>query len=332
MNSPKFRISRSMVGPDALLSMIASTGLSNGRPHLVTVLPIERDPVPSTASSPTQRHAAHRDPDRPRHPARIRAHSNLARDNNFQMDLLPILVSFAGGSMSSTLLTRFLDRRRLKYAAEGITVIEKRDSVDGLSIRHNGNDVDRLTRSHIWLWNAGRKAIRPSDVVAANPLKATFPDAKLLELTLVHSTEGAIGFQTKRLEDSSWLIEFDHWEARHGVVLEALHTSTRVVPKLTGSVDGLQPIQSLGRIDNGSFLSKRRRALRRWLPVLAAVALGGGMWAVVVLRLGFDIKTLLAFALIAPGELLLLLSFSVGVGAFWVPKDLRQFSRPFRNG
>ena len=250
------------------------------------------------------------------------------------MNLLPVFAlafSFAGGSVSSTLLTRYLDGRRLKYAAEGITVIEKRDSLDGLSITHHGEQVERLTRSHIWLWNAGRKAVRSSDVIATNPLRAYYPDAQLLELTLVHWTDGAVGFRPKRQDDGSWLVEFDHWEGRHGVVFEALHTSTRVVPKLTGSVDGLQLIQSLGRIDNGSFLTKRRRTLRRWVPVLAVAALGAGSWSVVSLGLGFDPKSLLALGLIAPGELLLILSFALGLNALWVPKELRRFQRPISN-
>lgn len=247
------------------------------------------------------------------------------------MDLYPIfapVLSFIGGSVSSTLLVRILDRRRLKYAADGVTVIERRDSVIGLDIKHNGNDIDRLTKSHVWLWNAGRKAIRSSEVVEANPLRANFPGAKLLNLAVLHASDGAIGFRTKQLDDGSWLIEFDHWEGKHGVVLEALHTSTRVVPKVTGSIDGLQPIHALGRIDNGSFLSKGRRAFRRWIPAFAAVAFAAGTWTVFALKLTVDPKSLLALLLLLPGEFLMVLSFSVGLSALWVPKELRQFNRP----
>ncbi|MCA8256419.1 hypothetical protein LGM89_24420 [Burkholderia sp. AU31624] len=246
------------------------------------------------------------------------------------MNLLPIitsLLSFAGGSVSSTLLVRHLDRRRLKYAADGITVMEMRDTVKGLDIKHNGNEIERLTRSHVWLWNAGRKAIRPSDVITANPLKVIYPEAQLLNLALLHPSEGAIGFRTVQLDDGAWLIEFDHWEAKHGVVLEALHTSTRVVPKITGSIDGLQPIQALGRIDIGSFLSRRRRTFRRWAPSLAVITFFTGAWAAYRLNLTFDPKSLLALGLMLPGEILLIISFSIGFGNFSIPRELREFNK-----
>jgi len=130
----------------------------------------------------------------------------------------------------------------------------KRDQVDGLSITHNGHAVERLTRSRIRLWNAGRKAIEPADVVSTNPLRVQYPGPTLLDLKLVHSTDDAIKLRP-RPDGDGWMIEFEYWEGKNGVVLEALHTSTRVVPKLTSSVRGLRPIKRLGRIDDGAFVS-----------------------------------------------------------------------------
>jgi hypothetical protein len=92
-----------------------------------------------------------------------------------------------------------------------VTVIEKRDQVEGLSITHNGHAVERLTRSRIRLWNAGRKAIEPDDVMSSNPLKVHYPGATLLDLKLVDSTDDAIKLRTKPDSDS-WQIGFDYWE------------------------------------------------------------------------------------------------------------------------
>ena len=85
--------------------------------------------------------------------------------------VVKLVFAFCGGSVFHGFLSRYLDRRLLTYSAEGITVIEKRDQVDGLSITHEGHAVERLTRSRIRLWNEGRKAIEPNDVVSTNPLR-----------------------------------------------------------------------------------------------------------------------------------------------------------------
>ncbi|WP_143036572.1 hypothetical protein [Paraburkholderia steynii] len=230
------------------------------------------------------------------------------------------------GSVGSLAITRFLERRLLTYSAEGVTVIEKHDQVDGLSITHNGHAVERLTRSRIRLWNAGRKAIEPGDVVSTNPLKVRYPGATLLDLKVVHSTHEGIKFRS-RPDGDGWLIEFDYWEGKSGVILEALHTSTRVVPTLTGSVRGLRPIKSFGRIDDGAFLSPRRQALLRWLPVLALAVFGAGIAAVVRLGLWFDPRSILGFAVVAPGELLLIAAVPRLMNNFWIPRPLRRIPR-----
>jgi hypothetical protein len=242
------------------------------------------------------------------------------------MNILQVLSSLATGSVGALAITRFLERRLLTYSAEGVTVIEKRDQVDGLSITHNGHAVERLTRSRIRLWNAGRKAIEPDDVVSTNPLKVQYPGATLLDLKVVHSTDDAIKLRP-RPDGDGWLIEFDYWEGKSGVILEALHTSTHVVPKLTGSVRGLRPIKRLGRIDDGAFLPPRRRALLRWLPVLALAVFGAGMAAVVRLGLWFDPRSLLGFAVMVPGELLLIASVPIVMNNFWIPRPLRRIPR-----
>lgn len=175
----------------------------------------------------------------------------------------------ATGSMATSVVNLYLERRRLKYAAEGMTIIEKRDSLDGLNVSHNGESIERLTRSRIWLWNDGRKAIHKSDVIEENPLRATFPGARILNLSLLDCSDGAIKFGARDLGDGSWQIEFGHWEAKHGILREALHTSNRFLPKLTGTVSGLQPVRSVGRIELGSFHSKRGRSFRRWAPLIA---------------------------------------------------------------
>ncbi|WP_225032059.1 hypothetical protein [Paraburkholderia sp. XV] len=243
------------------------------------------------------------------------------------MSILQVLCTgLATGSVGALGINRYLERRLFTYSAEGVTVIEKLDPVDGLAVTHNGQAVERLTRSRIRLWNAGRKAIEPGDVVSTNPLKIEYPGAKLLDLKVLESTHEAIKLRPRR-DGEGWLIEFDYWEGKNGVILEALHTSTRVVPTLTGSVRGLRPIKSFGRIDDGAFLSPRRQMLLRWLPVFGLAVFGAGIAAVVRLGLWFDPRSLLGFVVMAPGELLLVAAVPRLMNNIWIPRPLRRIPR-----
>lgn len=238
--------------------------------------------------------------------------------------IVAILCSAATSSVATLVITRVLDRRRLMYAAEGMPIVETRDSLDGLSVTHHGHSIERLTKSRIWLWNSGRKPIIPTDVFEANPLKASFPNAKILNLSVLEASEGALGFRPVDLGDGSWRIDFSHWDPKHGVFLEALHTSTFFVPKLSGSVNGLQPIHSVGRIERGAFLSKRARNFRRWAPLIALFLLAVGIGSIIELKLSFDIRSLLALFLLAPGEVMMILWASFWVNALSIPRGLRH--------
>jgi hypothetical protein len=65
------------------------------------------------------------------------------------VSFLIILCSLATGGMATEFLKHYLERRRLEFAAEGMAIIEKRDSLDGLSGTHNGHGIERLTKSRI---------------------------------------------------------------------------------------------------------------------------------------------------------------------------------------
>ncbi|WP_430233514.1 hypothetical protein [Paraburkholderia tropica] len=204
-------------------------------------------------------------------------------------------------------------------------IIEKRDSLEGLSVSHNGESIERLTKSRIWLWNDGRKAIHKSDVIEENPLRVIFPGARILSLSVLDYSDGAIKFRSKDLGDGSWQIEFGHWEAKHGVVLEALHTSNRFLPTLAGSVNGLQPIHSIGLIELGSFLPKRTRTFRRWVPALAVLFFAAGVWAIIRFNLLMQPRSIAALLLLlAPGEFLMVLTASFWLNALSVPRKLRR--------
>ncbi|MFM0498912.1 hypothetical protein [Paraburkholderia caffeinilytica] len=239
------------------------------------------------------------------------------------LNLLSPVISFALG----TGYARWNDRRRIKYCADGETVIHKRDAMDGLVVSHHGEPVDRITRSFVSIWNAGKGPIKPEDMVADNPLRLTLEDdSRILSVRTVHRDDDVVKVAAVSSDDGSWRIEFAHWERDASVVLEVIHTSPKLVPKLIGTISGFQPVKCLGRVTTGAFLPARRRWLYRLAPALAIPLFAAGVWAVSEMKLMPDPKTILGLLLIAPGEFLLIVYGIEFIVNLRVPRSVRRFS------
>lgn len=233
------------------------------------------------------------------------------------------IISFALG----TGYARWNDRRRIKYCADGETVIHKRDALDGLVVSHNGEPVDRITRSLVSVWNSGKGPIKPDDVVADNPLRITLgDDGKILSVKTVHRDDDAVKVAAVPSDDCSWRIEFAHWAQGASVIFEVIHTSSTRVPNVVGTVDGFQPVKSLGRVTTGAFLPVGRRRLYRLAPMLAVPLFAVGVWIVISFKLTPDPKTILGLLLITPGEFLLIVFGVEFLVNLRVPRIVRRFS------
>lgn len=224
------------------------------------------------------------------------------------------------------LIKNLADRRKIKYSADGISLIEQPNSIENLAITHGGELVSRLTKSHVWIWNSGGKPIYPDDVVNANPLALSFPGEKILSVNVIHAGPDALNFTaTPTGTPEKWNINFSYWGKRTGVVLEIIHTSKKLVPQVSGTVDGLSPIKSLGRIPTGSFLERKRFRYHWASPLAGLVLMIMGICASVALKLNFDIKSVGGLILVAPGEFLLIMSSVEYLTTLFVPKNIRHF-------
>jgi hypothetical protein len=233
------------------------------------------------------------------------------------------IITFALG----TGYARWNDRRHIKYCADGETVIHKRDALDGLVVSHNGEPVDRITRSLVSIWNAGKGPIKPDDVIADNPLRIVLNDnSKILSIRTVRCDDDVVKAEVAPSDDGSWRINFSHWAQGACVIFEVLHTSSALVPKVVGTVDGFQPVKSLGRVTTGAFLPTRRRWLYRLAPVLSVPLFAFGIWAVAALKIPPDPRAILALLLLAPGEFLLIAYGVEFVVNLRVPRSVRRFS------
>jgi len=130
-----------------------------------------------------------------------------------------------------------------------------------VEVRYRGHPVERLTKTHLVLWNSGKATIRGTDIVEDDPIRCEFlPESQVLEVSVVQSTRLANKVFVKPVNDhSNWaIITFDYLDPQDGATIEILHTDSNRYPAVMGTIRGLPR----GVVDRGRILGRRGRVLR----------------------------------------------------------------------
>jgi len=127
-----------------------------------------------------------------------------------------------------------------------------------VEIRFKGQPVERLTKTHMVFWNAGRVLLRGSDVVDTDPICCDFSDnSRILEVRVVKRTRTTNKFEVHIDPDRQCraILTFDYLDPGDGVVVEMLHTDSKRYPEVNGTIRGVPD----GIIDGGRILPLRAR-------------------------------------------------------------------------
>ena len=115
---------------------------------------------------------------------------------------------------------------------------------DGAEVRYRGTPVPRITSSTVWIWNAGKKTVRGTDIVERDPLQLCFGGEVLNVRTRAVSRE-AVKFAIATPTDSSEAarrtvcLDFEFLDPGDGGAIDVLHTGPDETPKFTGTVVGI---------------------------------------------------------------------------------------------
>lgn len=154
------------------------------------------------------------------------------------------IISLVGiiAAVVTYLLTR--QRTRLAYCCAGKRLLDlPTDGLpEGITVHYHGQDIPRLTRTLVVLWNAGEKTILGDDIVTANQLRLKLRgDGRVLAATVLKTKRDFC--QIEALPDASCPSEtnicFDFLDAEDGAVIEILHTSKESDVEFLGAVRGL---------------------------------------------------------------------------------------------
>ena len=140
-----------------------------------------------------------------------------------------------------------------------------------IEIRFRNQVVERLTKTYIVFWNAGKVTLRGSDIVEDDPVRCEFaPDARVLEASVVKNSRPANKFSivVDPKCPNCAVLSFDYLDTNDGATIEILHTDQQRYPALKGTVRGVPR----GVLDRGRIAPARRRDLPRyvlrWMPYI----------------------------------------------------------------
>lgn len=136
-----------------------------------------------------------------------------------------------------------------------------------VKVTYKGNEVDRLTKTTLTIWNNGTEILDGNDVVKSDPLFISFnANDKILSHKILKKTKDANAFVLEAFENATnkLYFKFEYLDPNDGVVIELLHDSEERYPSFNGTIKGLPS----GFVDQGKVLQKKRNNFKGPLKIL----------------------------------------------------------------
>lgn len=186
--------------------------------------------------------------------------------------------------LAAAVITYVLTRQRtlLVYRSTGDRLLGLTGELPPeITVQFHGQNIPRLTRSLVVIWNAGEKTISRADIALGDPLRIVLPDdSRILSSAVLRASRDVIQFTCEPDANTAneANIHFEFLDAGDGAVLEFLHTSEARHTAIRGTIRGLPK-----GIRSGPILGRRviRGAIQipRFLSprLIGWVAIGTGL-------------------------------------------------------
>lgn len=142
---------------------------------------------------------------------------------------------------------------RLAYQYQALRLIgrEQQALPEEVTILFRHKKVQRLTKTHIILWNSGKATVNGENIVDDEPLRLEFnKGCEVLSARVLRVTRESNKF-TANINPHSpneVICSFDYLDAGDGAVIELLHTDEKRYPKVQGTIRGIpKGVLSWGR-------------------------------------------------------------------------------------
>ncbi|MCL2362339.1 MAG: hypothetical protein FWC73_11080 [Defluviitaleaceae bacterium] len=175
-----------------------------------------------------------------------------------------MLCTFLGVIITILTMVFSADKKKIIYHIKRNILINDFDStVKGIDITHNGNAIESLCVSKIYIWNGGRKAVDKADLHIDTPVAFTMDEScSILDATLVSETDNTCKFSSPIVEENKVTTTFQCLERGHGGVFQIMHTNNE------SKVKGVD-IQ----IKNGGRVIRHGRHLKKIILLISVISL-----------------------------------------------------------
>lgn len=145
-----------------------------------------------------------------------------------------------------------------KYQALRLIGESEQELPEDITILFRNKKLQRLTKTHIILWNSGKTILNGENIVADDPLRLEFSeDSEVLSARLLNFTRQANKFTVNIHPhyQNQVILSFDYLDVNDGAVIEILHTDRERYPKVHGVIRGVpKGILNWGRFVAGTHI------------------------------------------------------------------------------
>ena len=128
-----------------------------------------------------------------------------------------------------------------------------------VTVQYQGTPVPGITSSTVWIWNAGKKTVKGTDIVAHDPLLLRF-GGEILNVRIRKTTREVIRITADTSGEIGKTVVrcgFEFLDPGDGGVLEVLHAGSAEAPEFTGTIIGLPKGLKYGGLGWGTSTSSR---------------------------------------------------------------------------